>query len=123
MIPLIGAAKFTAYAMLTSTFAVLIQFSFRGQFNHHILSSTLIHYSILIAFLATVIPSFMLSYGIKQIGSNNASIITSIGPVSTILQAHFILGDKIFAEQVIGTLLVIAGVLMIGWQSAHGREI
>ena len=123
MIPLIGATKFTAYAMLASTFAVLIQFSFRGQFNDHILSSTLIHYSILIALLATVIPSFMLSYGIKQIGSNNASIITSIGPVSTILQAHFILGDKIFAEQVIGTMLVIAGVLMIGWQSTHGREI
>jgi drug/metabolite transporter (DMT)-like permease len=123
MIPLIGATKFTAYAMLASTFGVLIQFSIRGHFNDHILSSTLIHYSILIALLATVIPSFMLSYGIKQIGSNNVSIITSIGPVSTILQAHFILGDKIFAEQAAGTLLVILGVLMIGWQSTQGREI
>jgi drug/metabolite transporter (DMT)-like permease len=52
----------------------------------------------------------------KRIGPNNAAIVTSIGPVSTILQAHFILGDPIFAEQIAGTVLVIAGVLMIGWQ-------
>ena len=123
MIPVVGATKFTAYAMLASTSGVLIQFLLRGHFSDHILSSTLIHYSILLAVLATVIPSFMLSYGIKRIGSNNVSIITSIGPVSTILQAHFILGDKIFAEQVAGTLLVITGVLMIGWQSTQGREI
>ena len=123
MIPVVGATKFTAYAMLASTSGVLIQFLLRGHFSDHILSSTLIHYSILLAVLATVIPSFMLSYGIKRIGSNNVSIITSVGPVSTILQAHFILGDKIFAEQVAGTLLVITGVLMIGWQSTQGREI
>jgi drug/metabolite transporter (DMT)-like permease len=123
MIPVVGATKFTAYAMLASTSGVLIQFLLRGHFSDHILSSTLIHYSILLAVLATVIPSFMLSYGIKRIGSNNVSIITSIGPVSTILQAHFILGDKIFAEQVAGTLLVITGVLMIGWQSTQVREI
>jgi uncharacterized membrane protein len=38
--------------------------------------------------------------------------------VSTILQAHFLLGDKIFAEQVIGTVLVIAGVLLISIKSS-----
>jgi drug/metabolite transporter (DMT)-like permease len=47
--------------------------------------------------------------------------VTSIGPVSTILQAHFFLGDKIFAEQVAGTVLVIIGVLMIGWNSRKGE--
>jgi drug/metabolite transporter (DMT)-like permease len=59
----------------------------------------------------------MLSAGMKRIGPNNAAIVTSIGPVSTILQAHFVLGDKIFAEQLVGTGLVIAGVLLIGWKS------
>jgi drug/metabolite transporter (DMT)-like permease len=32
------------------------------------------------------------------------------------MQAHFILGEKIFAEQIIGTILVIIGVLLIGWR-------
>jgi drug/metabolite transporter (DMT)-like permease len=69
-----------------------------------------------LALIATVIPSFMLSAGMKRIGANNAAIVTSVGPVSTILQAHFFLGDPIFAEQVIGTALVIVGVLLIGWK-------
>ncbi len=73
-------------------------------------------YGILLALFATVIPSFMLSAGMKRIGANNAAIVTSIGPVSTILQAHFILGEKIFTEQLVGTGLVILGVLLIGWQ-------
>jgi len=73
-------------------------------------------YAVLLALFATVIPSFMLSAGMKRIGANNAAIVTSVGPVSTILQAHFILGDPIFVEQVVGTGLVIVGVLLIGWQ-------
>ena len=60
----------------------------------------------------------MLSAGMKRIGANNAAIVTSIGPVSTILQAHWVLGDPIFIEQVIGTVLVIIGVLLIGWKAA-----
>jgi drug/metabolite transporter (DMT)-like permease len=77
-------------------------------------------YCILLALIATVIPSFMLSEGMKRIGANNAAIVTSIGPVSTILQAHFVLGDPIFFEQVIGTVLVIVGVLLIGWKGRPG---
>jgi drug/metabolite transporter (DMT)-like permease len=123
LIPITGAAKFTAYAMLSATAGVLIHFLSRGHYDTHPLDQKLIGYSVLLALLATVIPSFMLSYGIKKIGSNNASILTSIGPVSTILQAHFILGDPIFPEQIAGTILVISGVLMIGWQSRLGREI
>ncbi len=63
---------------------------------------------------------FMSDAGIKKIGSSNAAIISSIGPVSTILQAHFVLGEKITVEQITGTILVIIGVLLIGWRS---REI
>ncbi len=70
----------------------------------------------MLAVFSTVLPSFMLSQGLKKIGSNNVAIISGIGPVSTIVQAHFILGEKIFAAQIAGTLLVIIGVLLIGWR-------
>ena len=123
MIPILGATKFTAYAMLAATCGVLIHFLLHNHSTNGLLNPALLNYGIMLALLATVIPSFMLSYGMKKIGANNAAIITSIGPVSTILQAHFILGDKIFAEQVIGTILVIFGVLLIGWQSMERREI
>jgi drug/metabolite transporter (DMT)-like permease len=123
MIPLVGAVKFTTYSMLVATAAVLLHFLIRGwtrgTFTAPVAGTGIWGYAILLALVATVIPSFLLSAGMKRIGTNNAAIVTSIGPVSTILQAHFILGDRIFAEQLIGTVLVIAGVLLIGWQ---GRE-
>ncbi|HWK07336.1 MAG TPA: DMT family transporter [Puia sp.] len=91
-----------------------------GMSGHGVGGNGLWLYAVLLALFATVIPSFMLSAGMKRIGANNAAIVTSIGPVSTILQAHFILGDKIFTEQLVGTGLVILGVLLIGWQGRKG---
>ena len=117
LIPQVGATKFTAYAMLASTCGVFIHYILAG--NYQLLQSGTAYwgYGIVLAIFATVIPSFLISYGMKRIGANNVAIISGIGPVSTIVQAHFILGEKIFAVQIAGTLLVIAGVLLIGWKS------
>ncbi len=116
VIPLIGANKFTAYAMLAATAGIFIHFAIKGNTQTLETGSTLWLYGIMLAIFATVLPSFMLSQGLRKIGSNNVAIISGIGPVSTIIQAHFILGEKIFAAQIAGTLLVIIGVLLIGWR-------
>jgi len=113
----IGATRYTAYAMLFATLGIFFHFISTKPISGLTLSTTLMGYSIALALIATVIPSFMISNAMKKIGSNNVSIITSIGPVSTILQAHFVLGEKILLEQIIGTLLVLVGVLLIGWKS------
>ncbi len=120
LIPHIGATRFTAYAMLASTAGVFIHFILRNNWQplQHTVTRTWMYGSVL-AVVATVVPSFLISGGTKKIGSSNVAIISGIGPVSTIAQAHFILGEKIFAEQIIGTLLVIAGVLLI---SLKGKE-
>jgi drug/metabolite transporter (DMT)-like permease len=124
VVPLLGAAKFTTYSMLAATTAVLVHYLIRQAATGGPLlplgpgSGPLWGYGFLLATVATVIPSYMLSAGMKRIGANNAAIVTSVGPVSTILQAHFLLGDKIFIEQVIGTVLVIAGVLLISIKSS-----
>jgi drug/metabolite transporter (DMT)-like permease len=121
LIPIVGANKFTAYAMLSATMGVFLHFALKNNFDIPV--STFASnwpYGLLLAVVATVIPSFMISAGLKRIGSNNVAIISSIGPVSTILQAHFILGERIFPAQMVGTLLVIVGVLLIGWKSGKG---
>jgi drug/metabolite transporter (DMT)-like permease len=116
VIPLIGANKFTAYAMLAATAGIFIHFAINGNIATLNTSTGLWLYAIVLAVVATVVPSFLVSQGLKKIGSNNVAIISGIGPVSTILQAHFVLGEKIFTEQIIGTILVIIGVLLIGWR-------
>ena len=117
LIPQIGAAKFTAYTMTVASLGVLTHFFINGNFTVIASGNTTFWlYGILLAVVATVIPTFLISAGLKKMGSNNVAIISSVGPVSTIIQAHFILGEKIFIAQITGTILVIAGVVMIGWK-------
>jgi len=121
LIPQTGATRFTAYAMLAATAGIFVHFTFRGQVSSLYQSANFWWYGLLLGIVATVIPSFFISGGLKRIGSNNVAIISAIGPVSTILQAHFILGEPIFAAQIVGTALVIAGVLLTGLQSQYTK--
>ncbi|MEO6916177.1 MAG: DMT family transporter [Chitinophagaceae bacterium] len=116
LVPVVGAAKFTAYAMLSSTVGVFLHAFLSG--NVHVLDSgqSLWAYGIALAIFATVIPALLISNGMKRIGANNVAIISGVGPVSTIVQAHFVLGEPIFFVQIAGTVLVVAGVLLIGWK-------
>jgi len=116
IIPKVGATRFTAYAMLASTAGIFVHFALAGTMPVGGFSNVHWQYGLVLAIMATVLPSFMVSAGMKRIGSNNVAIISAIGPVSTIVQAYFILGEPFFKEQLIGTVLVIAGVLLIGWQ-------
>lgn len=117
IIPKIGASKFTSYALLCSTAGVFIHYILRGNYEPLQKSVDLWWYGILLALVATVIPTFLLSSATKKIGASNVAIISSIGPVSTILQAHFVLGESIFFEQIIGTAMILAGILLLSLKS------
>ena len=67
----------------------------------------------LMALVSTVLPIVMTSEGIRRIGASHASIIGSVGPLSTIFLGAIFLGEPITGVQVAGALLVLAGVLAI----------
>jgi drug/metabolite transporter (DMT)-like permease len=116
LIPAIGATKFTAYAMLAATAGIFSHFALAGQGEVLAASRALWGYGLGLAILSTVLPSLLISQGLKRIGANNVAIISGIGPISTIVQAHFFLHEPIFAAQIGGTMLVVAGVLLLGWR-------
>jgi drug/metabolite transporter (DMT)-like permease len=115
LIPSIGATKFNSYAMSFACAGVLLHFWIKDGSSLISFSSDVYVYSVTMAVLSTVIPSYLVSQGIKRIGSDNAAIVGSIGPVSTILLAYFFLDENISVLQILGTALVLAGVLVIGW--------
>lgn len=114
LIPLVGAAKFNSYAMSFACLAVVLHFLVTTEQSLFNLEPLAYVYSIVMAILGTVVPSYLVTEGIKRIGSDNAAIVGSIGPVSTILQAYLFLGEPILAMQIAGTVLILAGVLIIG---------
>ncbi len=109
----IGAMRFTAYAMVVASVASLLQFTVMRPLSTLDLPLRVYELAIAMAIFSTVLPVFMLSFAIRRIGSGSASLIGSIGPVSTIYMAYLILGEHISLLQIVGSALVLGGVLAI----------
>jgi drug/metabolite transporter (DMT)-like permease len=113
LIPRMGSIRFTSYAMIISCLAVLLHYLVQNTgaiFSYpkqvYLLGGGM-------AVISTIIPSFMLSEAIKRIGASNVAIIGSIGPISTIILATIFLGEIITVFQLIGTAIVISGVMLV----------
>ena len=117
LVPKMGASSYTSVAMISATVGIFTHYLITEdftQFPPYLTSeSPILGYVIGLAIIATVIPSFLLSSGMKRIGSNDLAIVTSIGPVATLFQASFLLNEHIGSLQILGTILVIVGVLIV----------
>jgi drug/metabolite transporter (DMT)-like permease len=113
----IGASRFTAYAMIVASAASLLQFGVTHPLSALNLSLRVYELAIAMAIFSTVLPVFLLSYAIRRIGSGSASLIGTIGPVSTIYMAYAILGESISLLQIVGSSLVLVGVVIISLNS------
>lgn len=113
----IGAMRFTAYAMVVASAASLSQFAAIRPLSALDLPLRVYALSLAMALFSTVLPVFLLSFAIRRIGSGSASLIGSIGPVSTIYMAYVILGETISWLQTAGSALVLVGVLIISLNS------
>jgi drug/metabolite transporter (DMT)-like permease len=109
----IGATRFTAYASIVASIASLLQFAVTHPLTALTLPIRVYELSIAMAIFSTVLPVFFLSYAIRRIGSGKSSLIGSVGPVATIALAYIFLGETLSIQQIIGAILVLAGVLTI----------
>jgi drug/metabolite transporter (DMT)-like permease len=109
----IGATRFTAYVMTVACVACLLQFAVTHPVAALNLPYRVYELSIAMAVFSTVMPAFLLAAAMRRIGSVHTSMIGSIGPVSTIFLAYVFLGERMSLEQITGSILVLAGVLMI----------
>jgi drug/metabolite transporter (DMT)-like permease len=119
LIPTIGSVKFNSYAMSFACVAVLIHFFIAS--NHSLFNWPVIVYvyAFAMAVVSTVIPSYLVSISLNRLGSNNTAIIASVGPISTILQASWFLEEEATMFQWLGTVFILAGILMISWKATH----
>jgi drug/metabolite transporter (DMT)-like permease len=100
-------------SMIVSTLAVCIHYLCSSDMKLFSFSKEVYMLSAAMAIFSTVVPAMLLSEGIRMIGSGRASIIGSVGPVSTIILAYIFLGEDISLYQLLGTVLVLAGVLTV----------
>jgi len=116
LIPKFGSVRFTAYVMMVSCASVMVHYLFFHTTSFTAFPVPVYILGFSIAIISTVIPTFLVSEGIKIIGAGQASIIASIGPVATIVMGFFILHEPITVYEMMGTGLVLTGVLLVGSQ-------
>ena len=117
----IGALRFTAYASLVASAACVLQFLVMRPWSALDLPLQVYQYAIAMAVFSTVLPVFLLSFAIHRIGSGSASLIGTVGPVSTIYMAYVFLNESVSLLQIIGSALVLTGVLIISLNSRKVR--
>lgn len=110
----IGATRFTAYAMTISCIITIFHYGVTHDLVLPAFEKEVYVIAFMIATLSTVIPSFLMNAGIRRVGASSASIMASVGPVSTLILAYFFLNETINTVQIIGTFVVLLGVYIVG---------
>jgi len=113
LIQRLGAARFTALAMLVSTGATQLHFFVTQPLTALVQPLPVYFYGAAMALFSTVLPVFMQSAAIRRIGSARAVLVGTIGPMLTIFFGWWLLSEPISLAQIAGAGLVLIGVLQV----------
>lgn len=58
-------------------------------------------------------------YGVKGVGPSRAGVFVNLIPVSALSLSALVLGEPIGGREIAGIVLILAGVWLVGWQSAR----
>lgn len=111
--PKFGSVNYTAISMILSSIVVFLHYVFFADVTQLFANKEVLLLTLNMAIFSTVIPSFLIAEGIHLIGSSRASIVASVGPVSTIVLAYFFLHESFGPIQLLGTILVLTGVIIV----------
>ena len=114
MVRRVGAVRFAAYASIVSTIAITLHFFITHSANVLLTQTPRVYWlSGWMAIVSTVLPIVLMAEGMRRIGSSNAAMISSIGPIATIFMGAIFLGEPVTALQLSGAALVLVGVMVI----------
>ena len=113
MIAKLGAARFTALAMLVSTAAIGGHFLAAQPLAALVQPWQVYALGAAMGLFCTVLPVFAQSAAIRRIGSGPAVLVGMVGPLLTIVFAWLLLDEGFSTAQMAGVVLVIAGVAAV----------
>jgi drug/metabolite transporter (DMT)-like permease len=108
----LGAARFTALAMIVSTLATQLHFAVKQPLSALIQPWPIYAYGVAMALFSTVLPVFMNSAAIRRIGVAKSVLIGTLGPMLTIVFSWWLLDEPMSLAQLAGAALVLAGVML-----------
>ncbi len=116
----IGSVRLTSYASCVACAFCLLQFLIERPLGSLELPAGVYWLSILNGSLCTVLPVFAVMFAIARIGATSAAQVGLLGPVATIALSTLILGEHLGVAQILGTVLVMGGVLLVSQRIPKG---
>ena len=110
MIRSIGGIRFTSYVVAISCgFVILHFFCMRSPSELLDVSTPLLAHGAILAVFGTALPSFLLGLGLARAGAQKFAIISTVGPVGTVVLAWLVLGESLNASGIIGFAMTMTG--------------
>lgn len=120
LLPRLGTLRYTSLAISVAGFAIILHHGLLFQWKLWHYPAEVYWLSLLMAVVSTVLPTFLVSEGVRLIGAGNAAIIGSVGPIATIGLGYWFLGEGFGWWQLAGTFLVMIGVVYISTARKSG---
>lgn len=108
----ISSTIFTSTYMCITTVLLLLGFIIDSK-NFTTFSTLQTHTMLYLVFLAifcSIIPSYLMSFGLKRINASLAAVISAMGPIVTLALDVVILNHNLALNEIIGAIIVTACV-------------
>lgn len=109
----IGSNRYTALAMSVSCIAVVLHFLSTKNISDLIQVKEVYFYAIALCIFSTVLPAFLMSEAINQLGAVKTSLLSTFGPIATIFFATLFLDEKMSFLQILGVAIILIGIIQI----------
>lgn len=109
----IGSQRFTCIAMIAACTTMLMHAAIQGVGDIQSQPMPVYGSALAIAIFCTLIPSFMVSAGVKSIGASRAGVVGAVGPLVTIVLSNWLLNDPVTVFHITAIALVISGMRLL----------
>lgn len=123
MILRLGAIRFTANVLCVSCLFTFLHYGVTGRYQVLAnVSPEAYRYALILAVFGTVVPSFLLGVGLRRAGAQRFAVLSTIGPVATVLLAWAFLGESVNQYQLAGLAITLGGGVMVSLTKAKPAE-
>ncbi len=109
-----GALRLSAWLCMVATLAVMVHFALTHPLSAALnLPWPVYAYGLAMALLSTVLPVVLMNEAMRQIGANQVALVSTLGPVMTLLLGWLVLSESMSLLQLAGAALVVGGVASV----------
>ena len=110
----IGSIRFTLFAMSAAAIALCVHFGVVHDFSElHAISHRSWVLMLVLGVACMFVPALMQAEGMRRIGAERGSLVSTVGPPTTIVFGWLFLGEHLTPVQLLGVVLILAGVLSL----------